>query len=200
VRQGSLLGLGDPSFDRRALGRHPDQLGLGAWILHLPAWLEGHEEVFDEVLASTAWRAEERPMYERVVAVPRLTARIPTDGPGHPVLLAVASALGQALGRPFDSIALAWYRDGSDSVAPHGDQVVRHLPTSVMATLSLGTPRRFRLTPRSPGPAPWSADLGHGDLLVMGGTIQRTWSHAVPKTTRPVGPRVSVMFRTPGLG
>jgi alkylated DNA repair dioxygenase AlkB len=36
----------------------------------------------------------------------------------------------------------------------------------------------------------------HGDLLVMGGSCQRTWEHAVPKTTAPTGPRISVQFRT----
>ncbi|WP_305785303.1 alpha-ketoglutarate-dependent dioxygenase AlkB [Symbioplanes lichenis] len=37
--------------------------------------------------------------------------------------------------------------------------------------------------------------LGHGDLIVMGGSCQRTWEHAIPKTAKPVGPRVSVQFR-----
>ena len=35
----------------------------------------------------------------------------------------------------------------------------------------------------------------NGDLLVMGGTCQRTWEHAVPKTARPTGPRISIQFR-----
>jgi len=79
-------------------------------------------------------------------------------------------------------------------VAPHGDQVARDLDTSVMATVSCGAPRRFLLSPVAGGRS-ISFDLGQGDLLVMGGTIQRTWRHAVPKTNRAVGPRLCIMFR-----
>jgi len=36
--------------------------------------------------------------------------------------------------------------------------------------------------------------LGDGDLLVMGGSCQRTWQHSVPKV-RQAAPRIAIMFR-----
>jgi hypothetical protein len=49
------------------------------------------------------------------------------------------------------------------------------------------------------GSRPLRFEVGHGDLLVMGGSCQRTWEHAVPKTSQPVGPRISVQFRPRGV-
>lgn len=138
-------------------------------------------------------------MYDRVVEVPRLTASLPRDGDGHPVLADIASWLAGTYEAPFDKIGVNWYRDGSDSVAPHGDQIGRQMPTTVMAIVSLGARRRFVLS-RVNGEGSIRLDVGEGDLLVMGGTIQRTWRHGVPKTARPVGPRICVMFRPPWLG
>jgi alkylated DNA repair dioxygenase AlkB len=65
--------------------------------------------------------------------------------------------------------------------------------------LSLGTPRPLLLRPRGGGMRPLRFEVGHGDLLVMGGSCQRTWEHAVPKTSQPVGPRISVQFRPRGV-
>ncbi len=195
--QPSLFGAGAPTV----LGGVPaerTELSHGAWVQHVPGFLAGDQALFDHLLATVSWHAHRRPMYDRVVAVPRLTATLPADGDGHPVLDEVVALLEEAHGSPFDRVGLALYRDGRDSVAPHGDQVARDLRTSTMATLSLGAPRRFLLSPVAGGPSR-SLDLGHGDLLVMGGTIQRTWRHGVPKTNRPVGPRLCVMFRPPGL-
>ena len=72
----------------------------------------------------------------------------------------------------------------------------------MVAIVSLGAPRRLLLRPRAGGGngAPRAAfTLAAGDLLVMGGSCQRTWEHAVPKTRRPVGPRISVQFRPRGV-
>jgi len=91
------------------------------------------------------------------------------------------------------------YLDGRDSVAWHGDTIGRGATQdTVVAIVSLGAPRALALRPRRGGPA-IRYDLGHGDLLVMGGSCQRTWEHAVPKTTRATGPRISVQFRPRGV-
>src|SRR5215471_16669357 len=90
-------------------------------------------------------------------------------------------------------ISLAYYRDGRDSVAWHGDRLGRLIDDTVVAILSLGEPRRFLLRPAAGG-ASRAFDLGWGDLLVMGGSCQRTWQHAVPKAVQ-AGPRMSVQFR-----
>lgn len=191
--QGSLFGTGQPAVSA-SLPEDRVDLAHGAWIVRVPGWIAGEQTLLDELSATTTWHAGRRPMYDRVVDVPRLTASLPADGPGHPVLADIQGALVERFDEAFDRIGLALYRDGRDSVAPHGDMVAREIDTSVMATVSCGAPRRFLLSPVAGGRSV-SFDLGQGDLLVMGGTIQRTWRHGVPKTNRPVGPRLSIMFR-----
>ena len=89
------------------------------------------------------------------------------------------------------------YRDGSDSVAWHGDRIARESSRDTMvAIISLGATRPFALRPRSGG-AGLRLQIGHGDLLVMGGSCQRTWLHAIPKTASCLGARISVQFRPP---
>lgn len=88
-----------------------------------------------------------------------------------------------------------FYRDGRDSVAWHGDRIGRgRSHDTIVAIVSFGSARKLLLRPKGGGET-LTHRLGHGDLLVMGGSCQRTWEHAVPKTTRPVGPRISVQFR-----
>lgn len=177
------------------------ELGRGAWIDVLPGWLRGADELFTRLLGTVPWRAERRQMYERVVDVPRLLcfydegALLP-----DPALLAAKRALDDhyaaELGEPFRTAGLCLYRDGRDSVAWHGDTIGRGATHDTMvALLSLGAPRALLLRPLSGGGPALRHELGHGDLLVMGGSCQRTWEHAVPKTARPVGPRISVQFR-----
>lgn len=198
--QTTLFGLDEPDFDASRRPNERVELAGGAWYEYLPGWLCGDQVLFDQLAATVEWQAERRPMYDRIVDVPRLTASLPRRGSVPPVLTLVRRWLATTYGEPFTKISLAWYRDGRDSVAPHGDQVARDLDRSIMATVSLGAPRRFTLSRTDRGHDPVSLELGSGDLLVMGGTIQRTWRHGVPKTPRSVGPRMCVMFRPPWLG
>src|SRR5580765_1588895 len=102
---------------------------------------------------------------------------------------------GAELGEPFVTAGLCLYRNGSDSVAWHGDTIGRGAHTDTMvAILSVGSARSLLLRPRAGG-STLKFSLGHGDLVVMGGSCQRTWEHAIPKTARPTGPRVSIQFR-----
>jgi alkylated DNA repair dioxygenase AlkB len=181
----------DASFSR--LRRHP--LGDGAWIDHQPGWVSGHDALFDELERTVPWRSERMRMYDRVVDVPRLIASLPSDGPRvmHPLIEAMRLALSARYGEDFVRTTAALYRDGRDSVAWHGDTVARDLPEAVVATVSLGTPRRFLLRPAQGGPSQ-TFSLGAGDLVVMGGSCQRTWRHSVPKVAA-AGPRIAVMFR-----
>lgn len=191
--QPSLFGLGEPSFDPHfgELRRH--ELSRGAWLDVQPGWLRGHQALFDTLAEQVDWEQHRRPMYDRMVDVPRLTGSRPESGADTEIIDAMADALGRRYGTAFDRVGLALYRDGSDSVAWHGDQVARELPTALVATVSLGEPRAFHLRPKGGGEAR-RFRLGHGDLVVMGGTCQRTWDHAVPKVAH-AGPRIAVMFR-----
>jgi alkylated DNA repair dioxygenase AlkB len=206
--QESLLDMSGPA-DGPAVGaleaavrRTP--LADGAWVDICPGWLRGSGEVFAGLLESVPWRAEQRPMYDRVVAVPRLQCFYGEDAPlPHPALTAARQALDahyQAeLGEPFRTAGLCLYRDWRDSVAWHGDTIGRgQREDTMVAIVSLGTARPLLLRPRSRprgGGASLRFEVGHGDLLVMGGSCQRTWEHAVPKTSRSIGSRISVQFR-----
>jgi alkylated DNA repair dioxygenase AlkB len=194
AHQPSLLGGGSPSVDPAAPARiQRTDLDGTAWVEYLPSWVAGHEALFAELVATTAWRAERRPMYDRVIEVPRLLASLPEDGPGHPVLEQIRRLLEARYATTLPRLSLGFYRDGRDSVAWHGDTTARDLPEAVVATVSLGEPRRFLLRPRDGGRAR-AFMLGWGDLIVMGGACQRTWRHAVPKVAH-AGPRIAVMYR-----
>jgi alkylated DNA repair dioxygenase AlkB len=179
-------------------------LARGAWVDLRPGWLAGSGAVFGALVETVPWRAERRHMYDRVVDVPRLLCFYGDDAPlPHPALTAARDALSAhyraELGEPFRTAGLCLYRDGRDSVAWHGDTTGRGSREDTMvAILSLGAPRALLLRPRGGG-ASLRYEIGHGDLLVMGGSCQRTWEHAVPKTARVVGPRISVQFRPQGV-
>src|SRR3989442_811173 len=177
-------------------------LAHGAWLDVRPGWITGADALFECVASAVPWRAERRMMYDRVVDVPRLMCFY---GEGmdlpDPVLTAARDALSEhyrpELGEPLRTAGLCLYRDGRDSVAWHGDTIGRGKSEDTMvAIVSLGTQRPLLLRPRSGG-ASRRFEVGHGDLLVMGGSCQRTWEHAVLKTSQPVGPRISVQFRGP---
>jgi alkylated DNA repair dioxygenase AlkB len=203
--QSSLLDLADDiALHPVAEGLHRTHLARGAWVDHRPGWLTGADALFDVLHAEVPWRAERREMYERMVDVPRLLSFYDEGVPlPHPVLEEARDALSAhyaaELGEPFRTAGLCLYRDGRDSVAWHGDRFGRasHQDTMV-AILSVGSARPLLLRPRGGG-ASLGFQLGHGDLVVMGGSCQRTWDHCVPKTARAVGPRVSVQLRPRGV-
>src|SRR6266851_1007247 len=210
--QESLLDVCDEPFLGALAGsvrRTP--LAHGAWVDLRPGWLAGSGVVFSRLAKAVPWRAEKRHMYDKVVAVPRLLCFYGEDAPlPDPVLTAARRALNAhyrpELGEPFRTAGLCLYRDGRDSVAWHGDTIGRgRTEDTMVAILSLGTPRALLLRPRrvkgagEVGGASLRFEVGHGDLLVMGGSCQRTWEHAVPKTSQPTGPRISVQFRPRGV-
>ncbi|RNL72535.1 alpha-ketoglutarate-dependent dioxygenase AlkB [Streptomyces sp. I6] len=203
--QGSLFDQSDEIRLGPLTGIRRTELGQGAWIDVLPGWLTGADALFRELAEGVPWRAERRRMYEREVDVPRLLAHY-REGEAlpHPVLAEAREALtahyAAELGEPFVTAGLCYYRDGHDSVAWHGDRIGRGAREDTMvAILSVGTPRDLALRPRNGRGAAVRRALGHGDLVVMGGSCQRTWEHAVPKTSRAAGARVSVQFRPRGV-
>ena len=186
-----------------ALVRH--ELTAGAWVDVLPGWVHGSDPVFDTLLTEVDWRAERRQMYDGVVDVPRLLRWYGGDETlPHPALSDARAALSAhyaaELGEEFVTAGMCLYRDGRDSVAWHGDTIGRSARFDTMvAIVSFGSPRHLMLRPRAGGHDTLRFPVGHGDLIVMGGSCQRTWEHSIPKTARPVGPRVSVQFRPAGV-
>jgi len=188
--QGSLF----DHADRRQLGR-------GAWIEVRSSWLADADSLFSELMEVVPWRAERRQMYDRVLDVPRLVSyhNLVDEPAPHPRLKQIRRRLNDTyageLGEPFTTAGLCLYRDGNDSVAWHGDTIGRSSTEDTMvAIVSLGAARVFALRPRGGGRS-LRLQQRHGDLLVMGGSCQRTWEHAIPKTARPTGPRISIQFR-----
>jgi alkylated DNA repair dioxygenase AlkB len=201
--QGSLLDLGQDVEFGDLGGLRRTTLAHRAWLDVLPGWVTGADALFERLLVQVPWRAERRPMYDRVVAVPRLLSWYGQDEElPDPALDQAMRALDERyrdeLGEPLCTAGLCLYRDGRDSVAWHGDTSGRKVRQTIVAILSLGNPRAFMLRPAQGGPAVRHL-VGHGDLLVMGGTCQRTWQHAIPKTTKAIGPRISVQFRPAGI-
>ncbi|MEV6259922.1 alpha-ketoglutarate-dependent dioxygenase AlkB [Streptomyces sp. NPDC051784] len=202
--QGSLFDQADRPTLGPLAGLRRTVLGDGAWIDLLPGWLGGADELFADLASRVPWYAERRQMYDRTVDVPRLLSfyREGEELPS-PVLDDARSALSShyadELGEPFTTAGLCYYRDGRDSVAWHGDLTGRGSREDTMvAILSLGAPRDLLLRPCQGGDTV-RRPLGHGDLIVMGGSCQRTWQHAVPKTARARGPRISVQYRPSGV-
>jgi alkylated DNA repair dioxygenase AlkB len=202
--QGSLFDQTDDIRLGPLDGVRRTTLGAGAWIDLLPGWLGGADALFEELVSTVPWHAEQRQMYEQMVDVPRLLSYYRAGEPlPHPVLEEARTALSAhyaaELGEPFVTAGLCYYRDGRDSVAWHGDRIGRGAREDTMvAILSVGAPRDLALRPRGGGET-IRRPLGHGDLIVMGGSCQRTWEHAIPKSTRATGPRISIQFRPQGV-
>jgi alkylated DNA repair dioxygenase AlkB len=213
--QDSLLDLGDEPAPGKVRPERVE-LGHGAWVDVQRGWLAGSAALFGRLAERVPWRAERRRMYDRTVDVPRLLCFYGTGAPLPDRALdscrdALSAHYLDELGEPFTTAGLCFYRDGRDSVAWHGDTIGRGSTEDTMvAIVSLGESRPLLLRPRQGGADQSGADqsgagqplrysLGHGDLIVMGGSCQRTWEHAVPKSTRPTGPRISVQFRPRGV-
>ena len=194
--QASLLDAADePELDDTFTGLRRRELAHGAWVDYLPSWLRGADGVFERVVDAADWRQRYETIRGERIAQPRLTWHLDTsDLPGQLEILREAGGLLSArYGVEFTRVGCNLYRDGRDSVAWHGDRIARELPEATVAIVSLGERRPFRLRPRDGG-ASLGWRLGHGDLLVMGGSCQRTWKHTVPKVAS-AGPRISVTFR-----
>lgn len=175
-------------------------LDEGAWIDVRPGWLSNSDALFERLAVQVPWKADRREMYDRVVDVPRLVSWFGAGMPlPDPVLVQAQHALNDHYGRPpgqvFETAGLCFYRTGDDSVAWHGDRVGRTINRDTMvAILSVGAERTLSVRPKGGGPT-MRFPVGHGDLVVMGGSCQRTYEHAILKTKSAVGPRISIQFR-----
>ncbi len=172
------------------------QLDADSWVDHAPGWVRGADLLFERILEGRGWGQRTRRMYDQTVTEPRLTAgwnASSGEALEPPILEEIRLLLAERYDREFDSVGFNLYRDGTDSVAWHGDRIPKEVEEPVVALVSLGEPRRFLLRPRGGGVSRVFV-LGHGDLLVTGGQTQRTWEHSVPKAAQ-AGPRVSIAYR-----
>jgi alkylated DNA repair dioxygenase AlkB len=194
--QASLFGASEADFDESFSKLQRIRLDDAAWIDLLPGWLAGADPLFDQLALSQRWAQRTRRMYDHQVLEPRLTARW-TAASGEPlepsILERMRVALSAHYGVTFDSLGFNLYRDGRDSVTWHRDKIGMQLLDPIVPLVSLGEPRKLMFRPRGGGPSR-GFPVGHGDLLVTGGSTQRTWEHAVLKVAR-AGARISLAFR-----
>jgi alkylated DNA repair dioxygenase AlkB len=153
---------------------------------------------FAELRNAVHWRGERRMMYEREVDVPRLMASFRLDPPPGSAPAAIVDAARRVtahLDQPFNSVGLNLYRDGRDSVAPHNDHLNEIREGFPIALVSLGAARRMTIRAKAEPKRVIHIDLEAGSLFVMDYATQLHYTHAVPKTTAPVGERISLAFR-----
>jgi alkylated DNA repair dioxygenase AlkB len=161
-------------------------------------------KLFEEELH---WQHMDIVLFGRKVAQPRLTAWYADSGvryaysglpldplPWHPALLKLRKRLQEHLGTPFNSVLCNAYRDGQDSMGWHADNEPELGSMPVIASLSLGAVRRFRIRSVDKSVSQ-GMDLGHGSLLVMSQASQRDYRHALPKTARNISLRINLTFR-----
>src|SRR5688572_8726390 len=147
------------------------------------------------------WQSMRRPMYDRVIDVPRLVSAYRLESPDLPQPLPeIAECLRVELDQQFNTVGLNYYRDGNDSVAPHNDKLDTLVPGHPIALLSLGATRRMTIRAKAPPRRAIHIDLEAGSLLVMSHRSQLHYDHGIPKARGEVAPRMSLAFRVRPIG
>lgn len=167
-------------------------------VVYRPRWLDPAtaQRWFETLRDEVPWQSHQRPMYDRVVDVPRLTAGFRLASEKLPSVLRVAAELlNREVGAPFNAVGLNHYRDGNDSVAPHNDKLYSIVAPHPIALLSLGAARRMDIRAKQAPRTAIRIELEPGSLLVMSHASQHHWDHGVPKTKAPVGERISLALR-----
>lgn len=185
------------------------ELQDGGWVTFDPQWLGVDEArvAMDRLVRTLPLRSEVVTVFGNRHPQPRLTAWHADPGcvyrysgltlepnPWTGDLAALRDRTREACGVDVNSVLINLYRDGSDAMGWHADDEEPLGSNPVIASLSLGAPRRFVLRHERTREKIEYA-LGGGSLLVMGGTTQHHWRHAVPRTTKPVGPRLNLTWR-----
>jgi alkylated DNA repair dioxygenase AlkB len=166
------------------------------------------DALFAALRHAIPWEVHRIRLFGRDVDSPRLSCWIGDPGTGYtysgahfepnpwPVALrAIRARLAGELRIDFNSVLANLYRDGHDSMGWHSDDEPELGAQPVIASLSLGATRRFVLKHRSDPSRTVALDLPHGSLLLMRGATQANYRHALPRTAKPVGPRINLTFR-----
>lgn len=185
----------------------------GAELAFEPAFLDLHEahDAFAALRAEVPWERHRMRLFGRELEMPRLSCWIGDPGAAYAysgtrfeprawtrALARLRPRVEATAGTRFDSVLANLYRDGRDAMGWHADDEPELGAEPVIASLSLGAARRFVLRRRNDRSARHEMLLGPGSLLVMRGTTQTYWQHALPRTARPVGERINLTFRSVG--
>jgi len=181
-----------------------------AEIIYFPDFLSKEEadSLFQELLENIPWQQDEITVYGKKHLQPRLTALYGNKGKPYSysnitmqphywtlTLQKIKSLIENISETNFTTVLLNYYRDGSDSNGWHADNEKELGTNPVIASLSLGAERNFQLKHNSDLTQKKNIILENGSLLLMKGTTQHFWKHQVPKTVKPVGPRINLTFR-----
>lgn len=193
--QPGLFDSEEPALDTTFATARRVQLDEHSWVEHVPGWLTGSAQLFDDLMATAGWEQRTRWMFTQHVTEPRLTAEYAelADAP-IPMLHTIAGALSAHYGVDYDGLWVNLYRDHHDSTGWHGDGPTARKRECTVPVLTLGAARRFLVRPVDGGPSTTFQPLS-GDLIVMGGRCQSDWRHCVPKQAGSAGPRISVNFK-----
>ncbi|MBB3805655.1 alpha-ketoglutarate-dependent dioxygenase AlkB family protein [Xanthomonas cannabis] len=182
----------------------------GAQVQWWRGWLQAAaaDALLQTLLTQVQWEVHRIRMFGRVVDSPRLSSWIGdpeasyrysgtqfSPQPWLDALQPLRARLQEDTGRPFNSVLVNRYRSGNDAMGWHSDDEPELGAQPLIASVSLGATRRFAFKHRDDAALKQTLELGHGDLLLMGGDTQRCYKHALPRTARPVGERINLTFR-----
>lgn len=181
-----------------------------AEIIYYPQFFDKEQAdiIFAELIEEIPWQQDEIRVYGKIHPQPRLTALFGNEGklysysnitmqphPWNLLLQKLKMEIENSADVNFTTVLLNQYRDGKDSNGWHADNEKELGINPVIASLSFGAERTFQLKHNFEKDQKKSIILEHGSLLLMKGTTQHFWKHQIPKTAKPIGPRINATFR-----
>jgi alkylated DNA repair dioxygenase AlkB len=165
-------------------------------------------ELFETIRNEIPWQQDAIKVFGKIHPQPRLTSLFGNDGksygysnivmqpnPWNSVLLFIKEEIEKVCDETFTTVLLNYYRDGKDSNGWHADNEKELGRNPVIASVSFGAARMFHLKHNSIIDQKLKINLEHGSLLIMKGETQHFWKHQIPKTAKPIGPRINLTFR-----
>jgi len=167
------------------------------------------DRLYTTLLQNTGWKQEPITVYGKTYPTPRLTAWYGDPAtsytfsgskwqphPWNEDLLFIKREVEKTTGAAFNSVLLNLYRNGNDSVSWHRDNEEEFGPNPTIASVSFGETRPFHIRHKFRKELKKvEIPLTHGSLLLMAGPMQHFWEHQVPKTAKPIQPRINLTFR-----
>ena len=181
-----------------------------AEIEYYPNFFDGNRanELFEKLKAEVPWQQDTITLFGKTHPQPRLTALFGNEGkpysysnivmqPHHwnPLFMFIKNEIEETCHEHFTTVLLNYYRDGKDSNGWHADNEKELGRNPVIASVSFGAERYFHLQHNTIKEQKLKIKLEHGSLLIMKGTTQHFWKHQIPKTAKPIGPRINLTFR-----
>ncbi|MCC7447172.1 MAG: alpha-ketoglutarate-dependent dioxygenase AlkB [Anaerolineae bacterium] len=181
-----------------------------AEVLFYPGFFSAAEsqQLFETLAREIHWAEQSITIYGKSVKVPRLVAWYGDAGksytysgttmhpePWIPALLTMKARIEAVAGVTFNTVLLNYYRNEQDSMGWHSDDEPELGKNPVIASVSLGATRSFQFKHKRDSELRQSINLTSGSLLLMRGPTQHFWKHQIPKTKRPLDPRINLTFR-----